>query len=634
MGEGSPQGVGKTSVSRLGPPWSRPRPPRVPTRRRRRGAALLLAIAAGGALVWMHRDRPPSEHDLRTLATDGGKQVKAFDLRDAAGRRHSVADWAGRKGVVLGFLAEGDDAPGLSDLAQQYGRKGIAFYGIDVSPGATPDSVAGRSSQLKLPFPMLADPTQSVAAEAGVTATPSTVVLDSEGQVLYRGPAGHRDLRAALDATVADEMPAVARTEIVGRPLPSMGRSAGDEGPITFSKQVAPILWKNCAGCHRPGEVAPFPLLTYRDAARRAGFLRQVAESRQMPPWKPEPGFGTFFDAHRLTDREIATLAEWADAGAPEGDPVDLPAAPRFTDGWQLGRPDRVVTMPEEYPVPASGADVYRAFVLPLPMERDRTVVAVEFRPGNRKVVHHARMFVDETDDSRRRDAADPGPGFFSGFGVGGVDIPHPSLGAWTPGMTPRLPPEGVGMVVKARSDLVLMVHYHPIGRPEVDRSSVGLHFREGPPTRALAGVVLSTPRIDIPAGRARHTIRLRTTIGADAHAYGITPHAHNLLREIAVTATLPDGTVRPLLWIKDWDFAWQDQYRFAKPVKLPRGTRIDLVAHFDNSEANPRNPFHPPRRVVFGPASTDEMLACHIELIPDRPDGYKAFKGKSTFGL
>ncbi len=634
MGDGRPQLVENPSVSRFWPRWTRALSVGVPTMRRLRGVVLIVAIALGGFVGWMVWDRPPGEHDLRKLVTNGGKQVKAFDLRDAAGRRHTVADWAGRKGIVLGFLAEGDDVSQLSELARDYGSQGVAFYSIDISLDATADTAARRSARLGLPFPALADPLRTVAAEAGVTATPSAVVLDSEGQVLYHGPTGHVDLRAALVATVADEMPAIARTAFVGRPLPRLGRSASVDGPITFSQHVAPILWKNCAGCHRPGEVAPFALLTYRDAAKRAEFLRQVVESRRMPPWKPEPGFGTFFDSHHLTDREIATLGEWADAGAPEGDPADLPARPQFSDGWQLGTPDLVVRMPEAYAVPAAGADLYRALVMPIPLERDRTVVAVEFRPGNRKVVHHARMFVDETDDSRRRDAADPGPGFFSGFGVGGVDIPHPSLGAWTPGMTPRLPPEGAGMVVKARSDLVVMVHYHPIGRPEVDQSSVGLHFREGPPKRALAGVVLSTPKIDIPAGRSRHTIRLRTTIGADAHAYGITPHAHNLLREIAVTATLPDGSVRPLLWIRDWDFAWQDQYRFARPLKLPKGTRIDLVAHFDNSEANPRNPFQPPQRVRFGPASTDEMLACHIELIPDRPEGYKAFKGKSTFGL
>ena len=178
------------------------------------------------------------------------------------------------------------------------------------------------------------------------------------------------------------------------------------------------------------------------------------------------------------------------------------------------------------------------------------------------------------------------------------------------------------------------MIHYHPVGKVEADRSSVGIHFRKTPPTRAVAGVILSTGKIDIPAGEPRHTIRLRSEIRDDCHAYSITPHAHNLLREVWVTATLPDGTVQPLLWIDDWAFDWQDQYRFNKPVRLPKGTRIDLVARFDNSAGNPHNPFQPPRRIRFGPNTTDEMLACHIEVIPDRPDGYRAFGVKSTFGL
>ena len=607
-----------------------------PRRRRVRRVVLLGMAAALGAVGAFRALRP--DVDPAKLAARGGPMVKGFALRDARGRLHSAGDWRDEKGVALIFLGADDPPADLKRLAAEYGPRKVAFYAIDPRPDATPSAVAGRIARLGLDIPALADPGQEVAGQLGVTSTPLAVLLAPDGQALFRGPlegsTRAHGLDAALRAVADGEAPAVAEVDAPGRPLAPAPRSAADERPVTFARDVAPILWKNCASCHRPGEVAPFPLLTYRDAAKRAGFLAEVAESRRMPPWKPHRGFGVFLGAQFLSDRELATLARWAEAGAPEGDPSDLPAPPRFTAGWQLGEPDLVLTMTEPFTVPAGGPDLYRAFVVPTGLDRDRVIEAVEFRPGNPKVAHHSRMFLDETGDSRRRDADDPAPGFESGFAEGGVDIPHPGLGAWTPGMTPRRPPEGVGMAVKPGADVVLVLHYHPVGKPEADRSSLGVYFRKTPPTRSLAGIVMSTPRIDIPAGRARHVIRLKSEIRADCHAYSITPHAHNLLREISVTATLPDGTVQPLLWIDDWAFDWQDQYRFARPVRLPKGTRLDLVARFDNSEANPHNPFKPPRRVRFGPGTTDEMLACHIEVIPDHPDGYRAFKGKSTFGL
>ncbi|HWE37261.1 MAG TPA: cytochrome c [Isosphaeraceae bacterium] len=400
--------------------------------------------------------------------------------------------------------------------------------------------------------------------------------------------------------------------------------------PVTYTNDVAPILWNRCAGCHHPGEVAPFSLLSYRDAAKRADFLRDVTESRRMPPWKPKAGFGAFLDEARLSPRELDVLARWAEAGAPEGDPADLPTPPTFPDGWRLGTPDLVLTMPEPYDV-SPGADIYRAFVLPIPLDRDRDVAAVEFRPDDRRVVHHARMYVDASADSRRRDAADPGPGFAT---LGGNDIPRPGLGAWIPGVTPRMPPPGVGHVIKAGSDLILLMHYHGTGKPEADRSRVGLYFSKTPIARAMASIPLSTARIDIPPGEARHRIALRATLPADVHAYSVLPHGHFLLRTIKLWAVLPDGSVLRLLWIDDWDFNWQGQYHFREPVALPKGTTLHVVASYDNSSSNPSNPHHPPVRVRFGPASTDEMLGCHLEILPDTPEAGRTVRAKWPAGL
>lgn len=414
--------------------------------------------------------------------------------------------------------------------------------------------------------------------------------------------------------------------------LPTAAGPASESvGPVTYAKDVAPILWAKCAGCHRPGEVGPFSLLTYRDAARRADFVREVTESGRMPPWKPLPGFGRFEDDDRLTPRERAVLARWADDGAPEGAPADLPSRPTFPDGWQLGTPDLIVELPEPYAVHAGPEDVYRAFVLPRPAGGDREVVAFEFRPGNRRVVHHSKLFLDPTDASRSRDAADPGPGFAS---VGAADLGQPAIFEWTPGTVPKPFPPGVGQVLPAGSDLVLFVHYHPDGRPEVDRSRVGLYLAKSPLQHHLAGVPLGTSKIDIPAGASRFEVKAGTALPAAVRVFGLLPHGHFLLRDVRLRAVLPDGTVERLLWIDDWDFDWQGQYRLATPLLLPAGTRLDLVGTYDNSAANPRNPNAPPRRVLFGPASTDEMLGCHLQVLPEDAAGAEALRMRYKSGF
>ena len=354
-----------------------------------------------------------------------------------------------------------------------------------------------------------------------------------------------------------------------------------------------------------------------------------------MPPWKARSGAGLFRDSPRLSALEKETLKRWAETGCKPGDPADLPAPPTWNDGWQLGEPDLVLTMPETYTIPAGGPDIYRSFVLPFPLDHDVTITGIEFHPGNRRVVHHSRIHLDRTGDAQKRDRSDPEPGFLDRIGPWGVpELPFPGLGAWTPGMTPWFAPEGVGRVVPPGSDLVLRIHYHPSGKPEADRSRIGLYFAKKPVTRTMSGYTLSTDRIDIPPGAKRHAIILSTRLKADVRLFTVVPHAHYLCREFRLAATLSDGTTVPLLWITDWDPDWQDQYRFLMPVRLPKGTILTLAAYFDNSEDNPRNPSHPPRRVRMGVQTTDEMCQCHLEFLPEDQSGYQAYRQRSPFGL
>ncbi|WP_435010755.1 ascorbate-dependent monooxygenase [Tundrisphaera lichenicola] len=393
---------------------------------------------------------------------------------------------------------------------------------------------------------------------------------------------------------------------------------AGADAP-TFNKDVAPILWKNCAGCHRPGEVGPFSLLSFKDAAKRANFLREITETRRMPPWKAEPGFGEFHDERKLTEAEIRTIADWTEAGAPEGDPKDLPEPPRFSDGWQLGEPNLVVKASEPFEVPASGDDIYRCFVIPIPTETDRTVAAFEFRPGNRKVVHHAILFLDNTGAARRKDEAQPGPGYAS-FGGPGI-LPTGALGGWAPGAMPRFLPEGMGKYLRKGSDLVLQVHYHPDGKAELDQSVVGIYFTKTPARKIVGGIAVRTRNLNIPAGEKRHHVTAQSApLPVDAQAIGITPHMHNVGREMKVVAESPDGTTIPLIWIKDWDFNWQGQYQYRSPVKLTKGTVIKLDAYYDNSSENPRNPNTPPKRVTWGEQTTDEMCLVGVQVVTEKP--------------
>lgn len=391
----------------------------------------------------------------------------------------------------------------------------------------------------------------------------------------------------------------------------------------TFNKDVAPILYENCASCHRAGEVAPFPLLTYDDAARRARLIAAVTASRVMPPWKTEPGHGTFLNERRLTDAQISLLKAWADAGAPEGDTKNKPVPPHFPEGWQAGEPDQIVSMTNPYSVAADGPDDFRCFVLPLNLDRDVHVSGFEFRPGNKRVVHHAIIYVDSSGSGRR--LAEKSNGSYRC--VGGPGIPASgAIGGWAPGADPRREEPETALTVPKGSDLVVQIHYHPSGKREEDRSSLGLHY-SGPATKGRAGMVLLNRRLYIKPGDPNYVVEASVTLPRDADLIGITPHAHYLATDMKVDAHLPNGRVTPLIWIKDWDFNWQGQYRYAAPVHLPKGTRIQMRYVYDNSEANPQNPASPPKMVTWGEETNDEMAIAFLEFVLPSPADVPAFR-------
>jgi hypothetical protein len=389
--------------------------------------------------------------------------------------------------------------------------------------------------------------------------------------------------------------------------------------PVTFNKHVAPILWQNCASCHHAGAVGPFPLVSYPDAARRAKFIRDITASHRMPPWRAEPGYGPFENERRLSAADLQTIAAWVDAGAPEGDPRDLPPAPRFPEGWQLGEPDLVLKMPAPFQVPATGPDVYRCFVLPIPTTADQMVAAVEFHPGNRRVIHHASFYLDNKGQGRQREQeTKDGQGGYTSFGGPGI-TPLGGLGGWGLAALPRFLPDGTGMTLPAGCDLILQIHYHPTGKEETDQSELGIYFCRKPATKFVTSLAARTTDIAIPPGARRHRVACASApLPVDVTVLTVTPHMHFLGREISATAVLPGGEKRPLVGIKDWDFHWHERYQFRAPLRLPKGTVVQVEAFYDNSSDNPKNPNNPPKLVKYGNNLTDEMVSCHLEVVAD----------------
>jgi Flp pilus assembly protein TadD len=389
--------------------------------------------------------------------------------------------------------------------------------------------------------------------------------------------------------------------------------------PLTFDKDVAPIIWSRCAGCHRPNASGPFSLITYDDVKRRGTLIASVTARRVMPPWKPLPGKGDFADARRLTDEELATLQQWIAEGMPAGSGADLPTLPTWESGWQLGTPDLVISMADAYDVPpegAGGGDVFRTFVLSIPIDRARYVRGIEFRPDNPRVVHHANIGIDRTRSSRSLDGKDGAPGYVGGM-VQDARYPEGQMLGWTPGQAPHAVPAGMQWRLEPGSDLVAQMHLQPTGKHERLKVSVGFFFTDEPPSRTPLGLRLGSETIDIPAGAGDYAIEDSYVLPVDVELLAIQPHAHNLARRMSARANLRDGTVLPLIEIDDWDFRWQDVYRYRTPVALARGTTITMRYFYDNSAGNARNPHHPPSRVVWGQNTSDEMGDLWLQIAP-----------------
>jgi thiol-disulfide isomerase/thioredoxin len=516
--------------------------------------------------------------------------------------------------------------PELNRLQESFAAWNVEFYGVIVDGHTSAGEAANHRRTYHVDFPVLLDASGNFRRRLRPTHTPQAVVVDRRGMVVYcgriddryeavnrpRSLVAHRELTEVLREISAGRQPQFTRTKPVGCLIEPEDAEVTSQ-QLTFCRDIAPIVFANCVRCHREGESTPFALTSYEEVRDRAAQIASVVEQRIMPPWRARRGFGRFLNERCLSPDAIERITTWVRNGAPRGNPADLPPAPRFVAGWQLGKPDFVVTMPDEYEIPADGPDIYRNFVIPTELRQAVLSSAFEFRPGNPSVVHHAWVYFDPGRDARRLDAADPGPGYtnFGGPGFAGAS----SLGGWSPGGLPRRLPAGLGRPIPANSDLVLQIHYHPTGKRERDRSTIGFYFAP-PAAQGQAGeIMVANYDLEIHAGARQQHVSGSHVLPVDTWLLDVTPHMHRLGRKMEVTAILPDHSVIPLIAIDDWSFSWQDHYVYREPIGLPAGTKLSLEAWYDNSSDNPQNPHVPTRDVYFGEKSDDEMCICFFQV-------------------
>jgi tetratricopeptide (TPR) repeat protein len=395
--------------------------------------------------------------------------------------------------------------------------------------------------------------------------------------------------------------------------------SKGAQPEVTFNRNIAPIIYKNCSPCHRPGESGPFSLLSYEDVKRHASQIADVTKRRFMPPWLPEAGYGDFEDERRLTSKEIALIGQWVQQGAKLGPTVHAPAPPKFSSEWQLGPPDMVLHVAHPYQVPADGSEIFWNFILPVPIKTERWVRAIEVRPGNARVFHHANVIIDRSGAARRQEK-------IAGVGFPGMDLtveettfdPDGHFLSWKPGSRPVVEPDGMAWRATPGMDLILNVHLRPTGKSEVVSPEIGIYFTDKPQTKYPMLVQLEDDRaIDVKPGVHDFLVSDNFRCPEDLNVLAIYPHAHYLAKLMEGYATLPDGSRKWLIRIPNWDLGWQGVFILKKPLFLPKGTLVSMRYHYDNSVDNVRNPNHPPKEVKAGVRSTDEMGHLWLQVLP-----------------
>lgn len=547
---------------------------------------------------------------LSQTDTSTSKKVSNFTLKDAAGKSWSLDAQNDTKALVVLFVGtqcpiNNAYMPRLAELHAQYKDTGVQFVAINPNRQDTPKAIAEHAAKFKIPFTVLQDPGSVVADQLGAQRTPEVFILDAERKIRYHGriddqfglgyqrpqPTRH-DLAVALDEVLAGKAVSQATTQVSGCLI---GRAAKPSGAatITYSKQVSRIIQSRCQECHRPGQIGPMPLLSYDDVSAWSAMIREVVQEKRMPPWHADPKYGKFHNDRSLSKEEYDTLIAWIDQGCPKGDEKDLPPPRQFVEGWLMGKPDVVLTMPQEFNVPAKapkGGVAYQHFFIKTDFADDVWVQAAEAKPGNYAVVHHILVFI-----------------LAKGQGFGNL-LEEGFLVAYAPGDLGVSYPQGVAKKIPKGASLVLQMHYTPNGTAQSDKSHVGLIFAKKHPQHEAKTRAVLNFAFQIPAGANNHKVTSSYKFTKDAVLWSFLPHMHLRGKSFDYKATYPDGKTETILSVPRYDFGWQSTYHLKEPLRLPAGTRIDCTAYFDNSKENLNNP-DPTKSVRWGQQTWEEMM-------------------------
>jgi peroxiredoxin len=561
--------------------------------------ALLAAIATALAA----RSGEPRDNVI-------GRRIPNFVLPDPAGKQVGLADFRDSRLLVVVFLGTNCPVgnayiPILLEVQKDYRSKGVQVVAINPNLADSVDVVAGHVKEFAITFPVLLDSRQTTLPLFGAVRTPEVFVLDARRVVRYHGriddryapdhrrdePSRH-DLRAALDELLAGKKVSVPQTEPAGCRITRMARAK--KGELTYTRHIAPILQKHCVECHHPGTAAPFSLLTYESAFSSSEMIGEVVALRRMPPWHADPRFGHFANERRLTPEEVDTVAAWVADGAPRGEGEEAPAPAAFADGWRIGTPDAVFRLPEEVAVPAKGKVEYRYFTTKGNFKEDVWLQAAQARPGNNRVVHHIIVGYVET-------RVPPGAQKLIW------------IAAYTPGSDPVVFPEGLGRRIPAGADLAWEVHYATTGKEEKDRSELGVVFCKTPPKHDVLTHGISNMGLRILPGVPNQRVVAEIPVARDAVLLSLFPHMHGRGKDFEYQVIYPGGRREVLLSVPQYDTNWQHTYRLREPLRVPRGSKIRCIAHYDNSADNPSNP-DPRKEVRWGRQATDEMMTGYLD--------------------
>lgn len=538
-----------------------------------------------------------------------GQTIEVFSAPDIYGETRSLADYADRKAVVVLFL--GTECPlvklyanRLNALAKDYAERGVAVVGINSNRQDSITDITAYVRQHQISFPILKDLNNTIADQFAAERTPEAFVLDQDRVVRYRGriddqfgvgvqrqAAAKHNLLAAVDAVLAGQPVAVPQTEAPGCLIGRVSKVA-PTGDVTYCNQVSRILQSKCVECHRPNEIAPFALTSFEEVVGWADMICEVIDQNRMPPWFANPKHGKFANDCSLAPEEKLAIATWVENGCPEGDEADLPPPPKFIDGWRIPEPDMVLSMPEEFEVPAEGVVAYQSYILDPQLKEDRWIQAAETRPGNRSVVHHIVVNV--------RPPGAKGTQLSFGDKLACV---------FTPGTPPWEFPAGTAIKVPAGSTLLMQLHYTPCGTPQKDRSIVGIKFADPNTVKTTAQSKFALNlMVDIPPGEPNYKMEASYKVKKDIRLVNLFPHMHYRGKSFRFEAEYPDGKREILLDVPHYDFGWQLRYDLVEPKLLPKGSKLHCYGVFDNSADNPRNP-DPSVRVGFGEQSWQEMM-------------------------